>query len=116
MIEFVKITMKKCHETNFDIYMSLLQIGSTLISPRLPSPVTLLFNGPSRGKLPRFSRPPIIYNNVEDNPAMPIQRQPHESKHVDICKNTFFNLKNQLQQYNNKMGDCVSFHRIMVGH
>ena len=47
------------------IYMSLLEIGSTLINIRLLSQDTLLFNRPSRDILPRFSRPPIVCSTDE---------------------------------------------------
>ena len=49
---------------------------STLISPRLPSPVTIKGNRPTRGILPRFSRPPILCNNGESNLNALVYRQP----------------------------------------
>ena len=45
-IKFIKCTMKKCIETNEDIYEVLLQIRSTPLEPGLLSPNTLLFNYP----------------------------------------------------------------------
>ena len=38
--KIVKRTMNKCHDTNVDIYVALLEIRSTLISSGLPSPAT----------------------------------------------------------------------------
>ena len=46
--KIIKQTMKKCLETNADIYMASLQIRSTLLDPGLLSLATLLFNRPIR--------------------------------------------------------------------
>ena len=58
-------TMKKCAETNADIYMSLLLVGSTPVSPELPSLAMYLFIRPARELLLRFSRPPTMCDNDE---------------------------------------------------
>ena len=68
--------MKKCYETNADIYMSLLKIRLTPVNPKVPNPATLLFNRPARGLLPRLSRTPIIYDNNESNHDALKRRQP----------------------------------------
>ena len=52
--------MKKCFETNTDIYQALFQMRSTPLGPGLLSLTTLLFNRPARGLLPKFSRQPIL--------------------------------------------------------
>ena len=64
--------------------MSLLQIRSGPVSPGLPSMATLLFNQPSRGTLPTFSRPPIGCDNDKSNHSALIRRQSQAIKNVDI--------------------------------
>ena len=76
--------MTKCHETNIDAHVSLLQIRSTPISPGLLILAILLFNRMSRGILPIFSRPPIVCDNDETNYTALENRQPHVSKDVGI--------------------------------
>ena len=70
-------------------YMSLLQIRSTPISPRLLSPATLLLSGLSRCILPRFSRPNIVCHNDESNHTALISSKSQVSKGVDDCGNIF---------------------------
>ena len=55
-IKFVKRTMKNTTKQIW-IYMSFLEIRSTLINSRLPRPAMLLFNRLSSGRLLRFSKP-----------------------------------------------------------
>ena len=45
-IKFVKVTMKKCIETDDDIHIAFLQITSTPLEPGLLSSAMLLFNWP----------------------------------------------------------------------
>ena len=71
------------YETNDNIYYALLQIHLTLISPRLPSPVTLLFNRPARGLLPKLNRPPISYDNDANSNMALVNKQPHAYVDVD---------------------------------
>ena len=59
--------MKNCFETDVDINMALLQIRSTPIGHGLLSLVTLLFKRPSRALLPKFRRPPMLFDNNESN-------------------------------------------------
>ena len=68
-IKFVKRKRKTSYENIAEIYMSLLHIRSTPVSPRLPIPATLLFNRLARGLLPRFSGPTIICDNDDINHA-----------------------------------------------
>ena len=56
----------------------------------LPSPVTLMFNRPSRGILPRFTRPPIGCDNDQNNNSALRNRQPQTSIDVSTCKNIPF--------------------------
>ena len=63
---FVKITIKKCFETNADIYMVLLKFRSTLISPRLPSLAVLLFNRQTRSILSKSVHTPCYVTAMKD--------------------------------------------------
>ena len=40
--------MKKCFDTNNDVYLALLQIHLTSIDPGLPNMAALMFNTPIR--------------------------------------------------------------------
>ena len=66
--------MKKCFETNSDIYLALFQIRSTLPGFRLLSLATLLFNIPPGGLLPEFSRSLMLFDNDESNHAALIKK------------------------------------------
>ena len=57
-IKFIKWTVKKCFDTNNDVYLALLQILSTPNGPLLGSPAALIFNKPIRGLMPKLSRHP----------------------------------------------------------
>ena len=70
--------------------MSLLQIRSTLFSPRSPSLAMLLLNSPSRGTLPRFSRPLIMCNNDESNHTALVNGQSQINEDIDTHKNISF--------------------------
>ena len=62
--------------------MSLLQIR-TPISPRLPRPAMLLFNRPSRGILPRFSRPSILCKKMMASILLLTNRNPQMNNATD---------------------------------
>ena len=85
-IKFIKATMTKCYETNADIYMSLSQIGLTLIIPVLLRSATLLLNRPVRGLLPGLSRPPIVceknYNST--HAALKTDSTKQTIKHIHV--------------------------------
>ena len=74
-IKLIKRTMKKYYKTNVDTYMSLLQIRSTPIIPKIPSLATILFNRLVKGLLPRISSPPIMFDNDESNHAA-VKKEP----------------------------------------
>ena len=78
--------MKKFIETNTDIYMALLQVRSTPVGPCLPSLAAQLFNKPARDLLPKFSRPPMLFDNDEST-AAPIKRQLNVGIDTDIHEN-----------------------------
>ena len=65
-------------------------IRLTPIIPGLPGPAKLLFNGPSRGIMLRFSRPPIGCDNDESNHFVLIKRQPQASEDVNTKGFVFF--------------------------
>ena len=71
--------MKKCFETNANIFMALMQIRSTPICPRLPCPATLLFNRLTRDILPKFNRHPVLCNNDESN-LISVLNDPKQAK------------------------------------
>ena len=66
-------------ETNADIYVALLQIRSTPISPRLSGQVTLQFNRPPRGILLKFNRQPVLCGNDNSNLIVHLEKQPKAS-------------------------------------
>ena len=70
--------------------MTLLQIKSTPIGPSLPRSATLLFNRPARDLLPKFCRPPVVFNNDKNKHATLIKKQSHGSISTDPCKNILF--------------------------
>ena len=61
-IQLVKCTIKKCRQTNNSVHFALLQIRSTPISARLPSPATMLFNRLIRTLLLQIGKEPINVN------------------------------------------------------
>ena len=67
--------------------MSLLQIRSTPVSSRLPSPAILMFDRLARGLLPRFNRPPITCDNNKSNHATLKSRQPKSNNETDTHVN-----------------------------
>ena len=78
--------MNICYETNSDIHMAWLQISSTTISYGLPNMAMQLFNRPTRGILPKFSRPPILSDDDKNSHNSPVNRQPHVYVDVDAHK------------------------------
>ena len=89
-LSFVKRTIRKWYKTNANIYMSLLQIRSTPINPRLPSLTILLFNRLSRGILLRFRSPPTGCDNNDSSHSALINRQPQQAKMLILTKIFFF--------------------------
>ena len=70
---------------NTNIYMALLQIRSTPISPRIQRWATLLFNRSARGLLPKLIRTPMLFDNNEKSHTAIVNRQPHINEDVDHC-------------------------------
>ena len=66
-IKFRKCTMKECFDTNYYIYLALLQICSTCTGPELLNPSTLMFNRPIRGLMPKQSRSLILFDHDHDH-------------------------------------------------
>ena len=66
--------------------MVLLQIRSSLISPRLPSLATLMFNRLTTGMLPQFIKQLVLCDNNENNIIVLTVRQPQsiEDTHRNI--------------------------------
>ena len=75
---------------NTNIFVALLQIRSILISPRLQCLATLLFNRHTRGLLPKISRPPMFFDNDENNHTILINRQLNITEEIDTHKNIPF--------------------------
>ena len=65
--KFVKRTMQKCYKTNADVFMSLLQVKSTLRIPGLTSLAMPHFNQLVRDLLPRLGRLHIMCDKDESN-------------------------------------------------
>ena len=76
-IEFVKkkIDMIKCHETNKDINLALLQITSPPIGPGIPNPARKFFYRPIGGISLKVNRSPLFYDYDEDQWDMLKARQ-----------------------------------------
>ena len=74
-IKFIKCTMKKFFDSGGDIHIAILQITTTPLGQSLPSPATLLFNGPVRGIMPVMDRLPININNDEEHHKALTNRQ-----------------------------------------
>ena len=72
----VKRFIKKCFETNAEIYMALLQIRSV--------------NRQTIGILPKFNRQPVFCDNIEINIIAIIDRQLQGSPDIDIHKSIPF--------------------------
>ena len=67
--------------------MVWLQILSTLISLGLKSPATVLFTRMPRGLLTNFTRPPVIFDNDENNHTNLMNRQPNVNEDVPTLEN-----------------------------
>ena len=74
-------------DTNADSYLALLQIWSTPLGPRLPSPVMLLFNHPTRGIMPITIRSSINADNDDDHYKALVDRQIKAVKNYDTVGN-----------------------------
>ena len=86
-IIFTKWTLKKCMDTNANPHIALLQIRSTPLGQGLPSPVTLLFNHPTRGIMLKLNRPPINTNNDDDHYKTLVEIQSKAGKNYDTLRN-----------------------------
>ena len=67
--------MRKCFDTNNDVFLGLLQIRSTSIGPGLPNSAALLFSRSLGGLLPKLSRPLILFDHDNDQYTAIIKRQ-----------------------------------------
>ena len=72
------------------ICVSLLQVTSSPISPRLPSLPTFMFNRPTRDRLPRSNRWPILCDDDESSLTGLMIRQPQLNDDIDTHKNIPF--------------------------
>ena len=86
-IKLVKCTMTKCHYTNADIHLALLQFRTMPLGPGLPSPAALLFNNPTRGKMPIIDRTPISIDNDDEYHKALVKRQTKNDKKYDPARN-----------------------------
>ena len=89
MYKICQNNKEKICETNAGIYMALLQMRLTSISPGLPSQATLLFHRAARGILPKCSRPSVLCNDENKHVAL-VNRQAHAYVDIDSCKNIPF--------------------------
>ena len=62
-IKLINLYTQKCHDTNSDIHLALLQIRMMSLGPGLPSSATLLFNQIRRGIMPIINRIQISIDN-----------------------------------------------------
>ena len=85
-IKFIK-TPDKCMDTTASIYLALLQVRSTPLEPRLPSPATLLFNCPISGIMPITNRLPINVDNDYNQYEVLIDRQIKVDGNHDTLRN-----------------------------
>ena len=67
-------------------------LRSPLISPTLPSLVTLLLNKLARGIPPRLSRPPTLCDNDESILTLFINRQFQLNKNTDTKNISLYNI------------------------
>ena len=77
-------------ETNPDVYMTLLEISSTLIGLGLPSALTLQSNRWTKGIRPKYNRQQVLSNNNESIYTALLERQPKASQNIDTFKNIPF--------------------------
>ena len=70
--------------------MALLQIALTLITPRLPSPATLLFNRPAKGILPKISITLVLFDSDKSDHSALVNKQVHANEDEDTNKNISF--------------------------
>ena len=77
------------------VCVSLLQIKSTLtlISHGIPNQATLLFNRPTRGMLPKCSRPPILCNDDKSNFTTLVDRKPLLKEDIMFTKLFLYNFR-----------------------
>ena len=86
-IKFIKQTIKKCIDTKSDIHIILLQIRSTPLRPRMPSPAKLLCNHPIRDIMPITNRVLVNSNNVDAHNKALVKRQTKNDKNYDTSRN-----------------------------
>ena len=82
-IKFIKLTLKTCFHTNWDVKLALLQIRSMLIRPGLPNPAKILFSRLIRGLMSKINRKPILYNCDDYHNASLKHCQHHANKAKD---------------------------------
>ena len=95
-IKFAKYIMKKWLDTNNNIYLALLEILSTPISPGLLSWAALLFGRPIRGLEPKLSRFLILFEHNDAHYFTFTQRQRNANKEKDTCRSYLFSPQHQL--------------------
>ena len=74
-IKFIKCTLKKCFYSRDDPYIALLQMCMIPHGQGLPSPATMLFYCPIRGRLPIMNRPPVGVDNAQEHYEVIIKRK-----------------------------------------
>ena len=77
----------KCCDTKSDPHIALLQIRSTPLGPRLPSPTRLLFNHPIRGIMPSINRSLIGVSSDDEYYEALVKRQRRNDKNDDTSRN-----------------------------
>ena len=65
--------------------LTLLQVCSISIEPRLPSPAAVVFNSPMRGLMPKPNKSPILFNHNDLYNDL-IERQQNAEKSKDAHK------------------------------
>ena len=85
-IKLIKHKIKKCHYTNSDIHLGLMQIRMMPLGPGLPNPATLLFNHPTRGIMPIIYRILIRIDNGDDHHEALVKRQTKNDTKYDTAR------------------------------
>ena len=82
-----KIYTQRCHNTNSDIHLALLQIRVRPLGPELPSPARLLFNHPTRGIMPIINRILLSMDDDDEYHEALVEKQTKNDKKYDSARN-----------------------------
>ena len=88
-LKLIKCSLRKCFDTDHDVYPVLLPIHLTSIGPGLLSPAVLLFNITIRCLMPKISRPPYYSIMMMVIPCLN-RKATNIDKKKDTCQSSPF--------------------------